>query len=233
VYYLDEAQSHLNSYRNGGSELDLIEGLYSVRQGWVRSSGVALEKAYEHIYNPTLSSSYPPVYLVLKARIRRDSVGRQAVNLGIDGIGEAREDDAYLVTVDPQERVHVFGAVQIKASVGDRADQGGPRSSVMMELGYFSAVFTLDPMEVGRSPSGMLVHPSYIATVNGTTQQQNAWHYVYVGRNANRHRPAPPGVYSRIKEVDLRNQPDTFDHDCRRAATDWLSHGHRIPVNWT
>jgi hypothetical protein len=199
----------------------------------VRSSCVALEEAYERLYNPILSTLSPRVDLVRKAQMRTHPSGRRAVNLGVDDIGTAREDDAYLLTVNAQGRVHVFGVVQFKVSVGDRADQGGRRSAELMQRGYWSIVFTLDPMEVARSQRGMLVHPSYIATINGTQGRLNMWHYVYIARNSSLHRVANSGVYSRIKDVNIRQQPDDFVNDASHASHDWLAAGHSIPITWT
>lgn len=232
VYYLEQAQPALQHYQTTGVAVDLIESLLAVRNGWVRSSGVALESVYEHHYNPDLTSVTPALYLLRKGQLKRHPVGQRALNWGTDGIGRAREDDLYLI-VDHAGSAWVFGVVQVKASLGDRADQGGPRSQALMSRGYLSLMFTLDPMEVARSPRGMLVNPGYIETINGASAHLNTWHYVYVARSASQHRsPQINGLPSRIKDVDLRTASDSFVQDTRRAASDWLSNGRTLPTNW-
>jgi hypothetical protein len=222
------------------SEIDtFIESINSVRNGWVRSSGVALEHAYVDIYKSALEASSPPIYLIEKASLARHPVGKLVVNTGRDGIGTAREDDLYLIVVDTNDSIdlfdgtpYIFGVVQVKSSLGDRADQAGPRSRVLMSNGYLSLAFTLDPMEVKRSLRGMMVHPNYIEMANGTPDKEPTWHYLYIARNTELHRISQTSVISRIKDVALRTQPDSFVQDVRRAAQDWLNNGHSIPATW-
>lgn len=222
-----------------GSFNTIVEVINSARQGWVRSSGVALENACVEIYDSIFSLSSPEIYIVTKSNLRTHPIGKFAKNIDVDGIGTAREDDLYLIVVDKQNSMtlfngtpYVFGVIQVKSSVGDRTDQAGPRSRELKEKGYLSLGFTLDPMEVARSMQGMMIHPSYMELVHGSSNKEPIWHYLYIVRNDNLHRASGSSMVSRIKNIDIRSQPDPFVLDVRRASIDWLNNDHKIPAAW-
>lgn len=238
TYYLERATPAVEHFQETGDIEVLLRALTAARQGWVRSSGVALENFLVRLYQSFVEGIDPPIIIIRKKDLGRDPRTRKAANRGEHEIGTAKEDDLYAVTADGEGGWYVFGVLHIKSSVGDRLYQPMARSESLMDLGIWSIYHTLDPMEVARSPAGMLVNPKYINQINLGRQgdpERPGFHGVYVGRNRDGRRPLPGNAedapVNRIIDTSMRER-DAFTEDLLRARNAWFSGGGTLPWDW-
>ena len=236
-YYRVELCATLDDFQSCRiSPEKLIDKCYSVRNGWVKSSGTAFENFIESHYDPIFQSleTGPRVRLIKKANITPFN----ATNFNQHELGSHKVDDLYLLV-----KIHahwvIWAMISAQASGGDRWERGAHRCNALRSNGINCINLTLDPRDVPRSPNGMLCLPSYLSKFQCANPCFNA-HFILDSQDCTvpildnviqENNLQMPG---RIFKTNLRAVPDLFVTKACAMAQSFVQQTNQLnsAANW-
>lgn len=204
---------------------EVVEKVISADNSWKKSSGHAFEEMIPLFFNHGLQGY--GIQIILQKELSR--------LFQIGGIHNEQRDLEWLrsqlnssvfdlyVTVTRDNRTNVFGCVQSKTSIRERATRDREPSIHAMQHFFWSIAIVLD--------GEYLAMPKFKHMVNGGSVDypENGWHGLYVLDKENRTETNPLAV-DRIYTLDV--DLDLFVDHARKAADHWLSQRQWFNHNW-
>ena len=207
-------------YRKSGINADpeVISAVVSASQSWVKSSGHAFEEIIKQLGCSALHEYGIDIILQrdLTTLIRNNQIHNQQRDIEWLKVQLAQEIFDLYAIVTRNDRTHVFGCLQSKASVRDRVTRDREPSVHAMEHFFWSTIVVFD--------GDFLRMPKFNYMVNGGNEEfpSNGWHGLYVFSDDYDN--------DRIYSTDI-NMKHFKDHAIQ-AADYWLTQRQWFDADW-
>jgi BsaWI restriction endonuclease type 2 len=187
-------------------------------QSWVRASGDALESLLETLYRPTLNSNGVEIIALISRADKVDALAEMGLT---ESVGNSKLDVALYTVEDGHRRI--FGGVHVKASLAERVSDDIPASRAMMELGFWSPLWTLD-VKSFPPPTGDLINRGELGSPTAPSdkrkyvEEHGAFDNCYTANSRSRPSEGATPSGKLIVNISLGNQPDRFLTDAIARA---------------